>query len=81
MWYGRAPESVLDDHAERRRRIAIDYVQAWSHQNATNLSQADPGARKRQQDELRATAADPERARRYLLKTSMIEALRESASN
>lgn len=77
VWHGRAPERVLGEHAARRRRIAIDYVQAWTHQNASTLSQTDLGARKRQQEELRATAADPRRARQYLLKTSMIEALRE----
>ena len=79
VWHGRASEEVLDEHAVRRRRIAIDYVQAWTHQNASNLSQSDPSARKRQQEELRATAADPLRARQYLLRTSMIEALRKSA--
>ena len=78
VWHGRAPERVLGEHAARRRRIAIDYVQAWTHQNASTLSQTDPGARKRHQEELRATAADPRRARQYLLKTSMLEALRES---
>jgi 3-(3-hydroxy-phenyl)propionate hydroxylase len=79
VWHGRAPKHVLDEHSERRRRIAIDYVQAWTHQNAVAIAQSDPDARKRQQDELRATAADPERARHYLLRTSMIEALRGSA--
>ena len=79
VWHGRAGEEALDEHSERRRRIAIDYVQAWTHQNAVAIAQSDPDARRRQQDELRATAADPERARRYLLRTSMIEALRGSA--
>ena len=79
VWHGRAQEQALDEYSERRRRIAIDYVQAWTHQNAVAIAQSDPDARRRQQDELRATAADPERARRYLLRTSMIEALRASA--
>jgi 3-(3-hydroxy-phenyl)propionate hydroxylase len=79
VWHGRAREQALDEHSERRRRIAIDYVQAWTHQNAVAIAQSDPAARRLQQDELRATAADPERARRYLLRTSMIEALRGAA--
>jgi len=76
VWQGHAQGDALDEHAERRRRIAIDYVQAWTHQNAVAIAQSDLDARRRQQNELRATAADPERARRYLLRTSMIEALR-----
>jgi len=76
VWHGHAQARALDEHAERRRRIAIDYVQAWTHQNAVAIAQSNPDARRRQQNELRATAADPERARRYLLRTSMIEALR-----
>ena len=76
VWHGHAQADALDEHAKRRRRIAIDYVQAWTHQNAVAIAQSNPDARRRQQNELRATAADPERARRYLLRTSMIEALR-----
>ena len=80
VWHGQADDTALDEYAERRRRIASESVQAWTHQNAIAISQADPEARRLQQQELRDTAADPVRARRYLLRTSMIEALRPSVS-
>jgi 3-(3-hydroxy-phenyl)propionate hydroxylase len=80
VWHGQAGDSALDDYAEHRRRIAIESVQAWTHQNATAISQSDPQARRLQQQELRETAADPVRARRYLLRTSMIDMLRPSVT-
>ena len=76
VWLGRAGDEALDEYADRRRRIAVEHVQAMTHGNAAAIGQTDPDARRRQQAELRETAADPERARHYLLRTSMIAALR-----
>lgn len=76
VWKGDANESLLDRYDVQRRTYAKDYVQQQTIQNKKRLEASDAETRKRSQDELRATAADPEKARAFMLKTSMIEAMR-----
>ncbi|OPC79671.1 FAD-binding monooxygenase [Embleya scabrispora] len=73
------PETVLDRAAERRRIIATRFVGESAHRNRERLRTTDPLRRAEHHAELRALAADPERARAHLLHTSMIASLRESA--
>jgi 3-(3-hydroxy-phenyl)propionate hydroxylase len=75
---GRADESVLDEYDRNRRRVAIEYVGADSHKNWQVLREPDPAERQRYQAELKAEAADPVRARQRLLRTAMLDAVRES---
>ncbi|GAA2609547.1 FAD-dependent oxidoreductase [Paractinoplanes durhamensis] len=65
--------------AESRRRIALEYVQSVSHQNYERMRTADPLMREAHLAGLRATAADPAKARAALLKSSMIASLRVAA--
>ena len=65
----------LPCYERQRRTIAIEYINASTARNYREIEERDPVARKRTQDDLRATAADPVRAREYLRKTSMIDAL------
>jgi 3-(3-hydroxy-phenyl)propionate hydroxylase len=46
--------------------------------NKKILTEKDPAVRKQNHDELRRTAADPERARAFILRTSMINMVREA---
>lgn len=66
----------LDTVAARRRWVATDYVKTQTHGNWEQIRERDPLARQRLHDELRARAADPVKARDYLLTTSMIDSLR-----
>jgi 3-(3-hydroxy-phenyl)propionate hydroxylase len=52
-------------------------VQAQALRNRQILNQRDPAARAAHHDELRATVADPAKHRAYLLRSSMIQSLRE----
>ena len=79
VWHGEAGEEALDTYAEERRKIAAEHVLAHTHQNHSNISQTDREARKRQQDEMKKTAADPESAYRYVLRISMIESVRAAS--
>jgi len=54
------------------------FVQEQSIANKTRLEARDPEVRKRNLDELRASAADPARARQFLLRTSMITSQRRA---
>ncbi|MET8152028.1 NAD(P)/FAD-dependent oxidoreductase [Actinoplanes sp. NPDC049668] len=69
-------DAAVTAAAADRRRIALEYVQSVSHQNYERMRNADPAAREAHLATLRATAADPARARAALLKSSMIASLR-----
>jgi 3-(3-hydroxy-phenyl)propionate hydroxylase len=75
-----APERLLDLYDLQRRTVAIEFVQEQSIANKKRLEASDPDVRKRNLDELRAIAADPERCRRFLLRTAMIESQRRAES-
>lgn len=80
VWHGQASDEELDTYAGQRRRIAIEYVQAQSHQNVVDMIESDPQARKRQHDNLARIAANPERAREHLLRASMIAGLQSAST-
>lgn len=67
----------LDEVLGARREVATSYVKAVTHDNWKKLRESDEAARRAHHDELRALAADPVAARDYLLRTSMIDSLRE----
>jgi len=73
-----APERLLGLYNLQRRTVAVEFVQEQSIANKTRLEARDPDVRARNLDELRATAADPERARQFLLRTSMIASQRRA---
>jgi len=73
----RASERLLDLYDLQRRTVAIEFVQEQSIANKKRLEARDPAVRQRNLDE-RASAADPERARQFLLRTSMIASQRRA---
>jgi 3-(3-hydroxy-phenyl)propionate hydroxylase len=75
---GGESERLLDLYERARRTVAIEFVQEQSIANKKRLEAADPQLRRRNLDELRATAADPGRARAFLLRTAMIEMQRRA---
>lgn len=72
--------SLFDLYDRQRRPINIKAVQAMSIRNKRLLEEKDPTVRKASLDEIRATAADPDKARAFLLNTSMINSVREAAT-
>jgi 3-(3-hydroxy-phenyl)propionate hydroxylase len=76
--HGEAELEVLDRYERQRRHIAIQHTQAQTIRNKKLLAERDPAVRRSNHDELRRTAEDPERARQFLLRTSLIESLREA---
>jgi 3-(3-hydroxy-phenyl)propionate hydroxylase len=67
-----APDRLLDLYDRQRRTVAVEFVQQQSIANKRRLEARDSQARGRNLAELRAIAADPEKARQFLLRTSMI---------
>jgi hypothetical protein len=68
---------VLDFYDRFRRPLNIEYVQQQTIANKKRLEEKDPEARARSNATLRATAADPDKHRAYLLRASLIESARK----
>jgi 3-(3-hydroxy-phenyl)propionate hydroxylase len=77
-WRGSADAAILDGYEPQRRPEAINAIHAITARNKKLLEERDPTVRARNLDEMRATAADPQRSYQYLLDSSMISSLRRS---
>jgi 3-(3-hydroxy-phenyl)propionate hydroxylase len=71
-------ETELDRYERQRRHVALQHTQAETIRNKRLLAEQDPAVRKKNHDQLRRTAEDPTLARAFLLRTSLIESLREA---
>jgi 3-(3-hydroxy-phenyl)propionate hydroxylase len=71
-------DRLLDLYSRQRRTVAVEFVQEQSIANKQRLEASEPDVRKRNFDELRAIAADPARARAFLLRTAMIMSQRRA---
>ena len=74
------PQRLLDLYDRQRRTVAVEFVQEQSIANKKRLEARDPEARRQNLDELRAIAADPARARQFLLRSAMIVSQQRAAA-
>lgn len=72
-----AVEAELDAYAESRRAVALAYVRQISERNTSVLTERDPVRRIELQREMAAEAADPERARAWLMRSTLLSAVRD----
>jgi 3-(3-hydroxy-phenyl)propionate hydroxylase len=75
-----APERSLDLYDLQRRTAATEFVQQQSIANKKQLEERDPEMRRQNLDELSRIAADPARARQFLLRSSMLVSQRRVAA-
>jgi 3-(3-hydroxy-phenyl)propionate hydroxylase len=80
VWHGAADESSLDVYVRQRRSVNIEYVQEGSIRNMNLVAERDPAVRKQRFDELRRVHRDPQLAKEYLLRSSMIASVRSAAA-
>jgi 3-(3-hydroxy-phenyl)propionate hydroxylase len=73
-----ADACVLDDYERTRRPIARDDILAQADANRARMNQTDPEARRAELARLQSIAADPDGARAFLMRSSMIEGLRRA---
>jgi 3-(3-hydroxy-phenyl)propionate hydroxylase len=73
-----APLGTLERYSRQRRKVALDVVQQTALRNRSILNAREPQARRAYYDELRGITRDPEQHRNYLLRTSMIQSLRDA---
>ena len=76
---GGAGENELELYDRRRRPLNIEFVQSQTINNKKRLEEKDPAVRAGNFDQLRRTAADPQRHREFLLRTSLIDSVRKAA--
>jgi 3-(3-hydroxy-phenyl)propionate hydroxylase len=60
--------------------VNIEYVQEGSIRNMNLVAERDPAVRKQRFDELRRVHRDPQLAKEYLLRSSMIASVRSAAA-
>ncbi|RAI39571.1 FAD-dependent oxidoreductase [Rhodoplanes roseus] len=77
---GGESDGLLDLYDRQRRYVANAFLQAMTIQNKRVLEEKDPAVRGERLRELRDTAADPAKARTFLMRTAMIEGLRAAAA-
>jgi 3-(3-hydroxy-phenyl)propionate hydroxylase len=77
---GGGPDSLLELYSLQRRTVSIEFVQAQTIANKKRLEASDPETRQRNFEELAATAADPVRARDFLMRSAMITMQQRAAS-
>ena len=73
-------DAALDRYVRQRRHVATEHVQTATIANKRNMEQRDPEARRQYRDEMRRTGEDPVLAKQFLMRTSLIESLRDAAS-
>lgn len=76
VWRG-ADLRLMERYSRQRRKVALDVVQAQALRNRQLLNQRDPAVRRAYHEELRGIVADPAKHRAYLLRSSMIQSLRD----
>jgi 3-(3-hydroxy-phenyl)propionate hydroxylase len=79
VWREAADFSELDRYDLQRRIITNEFVQKQTIQNKKRLEARDPETRRRELDILRKTANDPQRAKAFLMDTSMLASVRRAA--
>jgi 3-(3-hydroxy-phenyl)propionate hydroxylase len=77
VWHGKAPLEITERYNRQRRKVAIETVQEQSLRNRKMMAENDPAARAAYHDELRQIAADPAKHKNYLMRSSMIQSLRD----
>ena len=80
VWLNEADESELDRYERQRRPIAVEYVDKITIQNKKDLEIKDPAERAKYRAQMEDTARDPDKARQFLLRASMIASLQKAAA-
>jgi 3-(3-hydroxy-phenyl)propionate hydroxylase len=73
-------DELLDLYSRQRRHAAVNYVQAQTIANKRLMEERDPAIRKRNFEELRRTAENPDTAKAYMRRAALADSLRDAAA-
>ncbi len=76
VWHGK-DLSLIGRFERQRRKVALETVQAQALRNRKILNETNPASRQAYHDSLRATVDDPVAHKDYVLRSSMIQSLRD----
>lgn len=76
VWHG-APLTEMGRYERQRRSVALQTVQAQALRNRQILNARDPDERRAFHDELRTIASDPVQHKAYVMRSSMLQSLRD----
>lgn len=71
------PIESLQRYERQRRKVAIDTVQAQALRNRQILNETDQTKRQAYYDDLKRVIDDPEKHRQYLMRSSMLQSLKD----
>jgi 2-polyprenyl-6-methoxyphenol hydroxylase-like FAD-dependent oxidoreductase len=71
-------EGALDRYVRQRRHVAVEHVQTATIANKKNMEQREPATRQKYREEMQRAAADPVLAKKFLMRTSLIDCLRDA---
>ena len=74
---GEEDEGALDRYVRQRRHVAVEHVQTATIANKKNMEQRDPETRQKYREEMQRAAEDPVLAKKFLMRTSLIDSLRD----
>jgi 3-(3-hydroxy-phenyl)propionate hydroxylase len=77
---GEESDAALDRYGRQRRHVATSHVQTASIANKQNMEQRDPIKRQHYRDQMRRLAGDPLLAKAFLMRTALIDSLRDAAT-
>ncbi len=78
--HGEAMDPLLDLYDRQRRTICVKFVQEHTINNKKLMESKDPDVQRKRQAEFMRACSDPTLSRAFLLKTSMIQSLRDAAA-
>src|SRR5262249_27440425 len=76
---GEEGDGALDRYVRQRRHVAVKHVQTATIANKQAMEQRDPETRRRYRKDMQRAAGDPALARKFLMRTSLIDSLRDAA--
>ena len=80
IWQGEADENSLDLYDIQRRTTTHEFTQAQTIANKKRLEAKDSETRRKNLAELKEMALDPKRAKKFMMGTSMLSAVRRAAT-
>lgn len=69
---------LFEQYDRQRRQLAVDFIQKHTIDNKKLMEAKDPDAQRKRQQMLMATAADPQRAKEFIMERAMFYCLRDS---
>jgi 3-(3-hydroxy-phenyl)propionate hydroxylase len=80
LLHGEDSDAALDRYVRQRRHVATAHVQTATIANKQTMEQRDPAKRQQYRDDMRRRAEDPALAKALLMRTALIDSLRDAAN-